>query len=226
MPSRVDPDYFKDHYLFSALDSEELARVADAARIRRLAADETLFFQGDQADRFFLVRRGQIKLARLTPEGNEKVVDIFGPHQTFAEGTLFMKKRRYPVTASAVEEAEVIGFSSRHFLDLLATNTGTCIQLLGDLTMRLQRRLREIEHLSMKNASYRVVHFLLNELDTANSPDGKLQLRLQKQVIASRLSIKPETLSRIFQSLREENILEAEGRTIRIKDIEALRNYY
>jgi len=226
MSSPVHQDQFKDHYLFSALGSSELSSVADSARLRSLEPNENLFFQDDPADRFFLVRQGQIKLARLTPEGNEKVVDIFGPGQTFAEATLFMEKQIYPVTASAVDHAEVIGFSSRHFLELLTTNTGTCIHLLGDLAMRLRRRLREIEHLSMKNASYRVVHFLLNELDGAPESGGRLQLKVQKQVIASRLSIKPETLSRIFQSLREEGIVETEGRSIRICDVDALRNYY
>ncbi len=226
MSSTVHQDQFKDHYLFSALGPNELADVANAARLRVLDPNENLFFQDDPAERFFLIRKGQVKLARLTPEGNEKVVDIFGPGQTFAEATLFMEKQVYPVTASAVDRAEVIGFSSRHFLELLTTNTDTCIHMLGDLAMRLRRRLREIEHLSMKNASYRVVHFLLNELDSAPDADGRLQLKVQKQVIASRLSIKPETLSRIFQALREEGIVETEGRSIRIRDVDALRHYY
>lgn len=224
MSSIVDPQQFKDRYLFSALTEAELGQVASHARHCRLAPDQHLFFQGDKAARFFLVLEGQVILSRLTVEGNEKVVEVLRPGQTFAEATLFMEQHVYPVTATAIGEAHLIGFCSQHFLELLTGSPATCLQMLGDLAMRLRRRLEEIEHLSMKNASYRVTQFLLNELERAVGPEGELQLRLQKQVIASKLSIKPETLSRILQSLRDQGVIETTGRTIRIKAPAALRD--
>lgn len=225
MRYRVDVNAFCDHYLFASLSDEALSSVAEAACRRVLRPNVHLFFQDDPADRFFLIRRGQIKLHRLAPDGTEKIVDIFGPGQTFAEATLFMKRRVYPVTASALGNTEVIGFSSRQFLHLLHSNTDTCFDLLGDLAMRLHHRLREIEHLSMKNASYRVVQFLLNELDNSPNAPERFRLRFQKQVMASRLSIQPETLSRIFQSLREAGVLDIDGRSVRINNLDALRQY-
>jgi CRP-like cAMP-binding protein len=221
----VDISHIRKHYLFSSLSLEELQDVAHHARFKTLEADEHLFFQSEPAEHFYSVQSGQIKLTRLTPDGNEKVIEILMPNQTFAEAVMFMDRDDYPVTATAIIPSTVIAFNSRQFIKILHQNPKTCMSLLGDLALRLRGRLQEIENLTMKNATYRVVRFFLSELEKQNCSDGRVELNLQKQLIASRLSIKPETLSRIFSALKTQGILESERKAIVITDIEALRNY-
>jgi len=215
----------RQHYLFSALSLKDLQQVATLAMFREIKAEENLFFQGEKAECFYFIMEGQIKLTRLTPEGNEKVIEILLPNQTFAEAVMFMDNENYPVTATAIMPSKLICFNSAHFVNILQENPQTCINLLGDLAARLRGRLKEIENLTMKNATYRVVHFFLTELKKQDKINGRVELNLQKQLIASRLSIKPETLSRIFSTLKNQGILETDKKAIIISDIATLENF-
>lgn len=218
-------EQIKKHYLFSGLSEKALVEVARTTKLCELEPDQHLFFQGEQADHFYLILSGQVKLTRLTPDGNEKVIEILMPGQTFAEAVMFMHKDDYPVTATSISDAKVFSFNSKHFLSVLEENPKTCLSLLGDLALRLRGRLNEIENLTMKNATYRVVRFFLNELEKQGETNSRVELSIQKQLIASRLSIKPETLSRIFHTLKDRQILETQGKIIVIKDVEKLKSF-
>ncbi|MCP5160118.1 MAG: Crp/Fnr family transcriptional regulator [Hahellaceae bacterium] len=225
MNDELKLEHIKKHYLFTTLSAEDLRNMAKSARLLELEADQHLFFQGEKADHFYLILGGQIKLTRLTPDGNEKVIEILTQGQTFAEAVMFMQKDEYPVTATAISPAQVFSFHNRVFMEILQGNNETCMHLLGDLALRLRYRLQEIENLTMKNATYRVVRFFMNELEKQDNRTNSVELSIQKQLIASRLSIKPETLSRIFSTLKAQNILETQGKTILIKDVNRLKSY-
>lgn len=216
----------RSHYLFASIEGEALEEVLQTSRTLSLSPEQHLFMQGEEADHFYLVAAGQVKLTRLTMEGNEKVIEILQPGQTFAEAIMFMRAHSYPVTATALSQAKVFAFRCQTFMHILDSHPGLCQTLLGNLAMRLRRQLQEIENLTMKNASYRVVNFFINELEKSeNLNETVIRLNVQKQVIASRLSIQPETLSRILANLKKQGIVESEGRDILIKDVNALRDY-
>lgn len=216
----------RSHYLFEALDASALDEVLHTSRTLELPPESHIFMQGEEADHFYLVAKGQIKLTRLTMEGNEKVIEILQPGQSFAEAIMFMRANSYPVTATSLSQASVFAFKSQAFMNILDSHPKVCQSLLGNLAMRLRRQLQEIENLTMKNASYRVVNFFINELEKSENQDETvIRLNVQKQVIASRLSIQPETLSRILANLKKQGIAESEGRDILIKDVQALRDY-
>jgi len=225
MLDELKREQIKKHYLFSGLSETGLTDVARISKLIEIEADQHLFFQGEKAEHFYLILSGQVKLTRLTPDGNEKVIEILMPGQTFAEAVMFMKKDGYPVTATSISDAKVFSFNSKHFLEILEDNPKTCLSLLGDLALRLRSRLNEIESLTMKNATYRVVRFFLNELEKQGETNSRVELSIQKQLIASRLSIKPETLSRIFHTLKDREIMETQGKTIIIKDVEKLKSF-
>lgn len=223
---RPSIDQVKSHYLFASINPNLLEEVLSTSRTLNLSAEQHVFMQGEEADQFFLVAEGQIKLSRLTMEGNEKVIEILHPGQTFAEAIMFMRSHSYPVTATALSKAKVFSFRCKTFLSILESQPGAFYSLVGNLAMRLRRQLQEIENLTMKNASYRVVNFFKQELEgNENRDDNVIKLDVQKQVIASRLSIQPETLSRILANLKKQGIAESEGRDILIHDIDALYNY-
>ncbi len=215
----------KSHYLFNTLEEHELDQVLSHARCHDLESGAALFHCGDPADRFFLVVQGQIKLYRLSPNGQERVVEIMGPGHTFAEAVMFMRRQDYPVSSQALIESRVIGLPNRDFLQALGTNPLACFQLLGDLSQRLHQRLNEIDILTLQNASYRVAHYLCGLLPGNATPELDIELTLPKQIIASRLSIQPETLSRVLQNLSSRGIATVTGRSIRVHDPERLRNY-
>jgi CRP/FNR family transcriptional regulator, dissimilatory nitrate respiration regulator len=212
-------------YLFAGLSEQHLNRIKQTARVIKLGENERLFDHGQHADRFFLVRSGQIKLFRLSVGGVEKVIEIIRPRQTFAEAVMFMEGQNYPVNAEAIEPSEVISFDSKTFLQLLRESSEACFRLMADMSQRLHGRLDEIDHLTLQNATYRLISYLLHQLDEAAQGATDIHLATPKSVIASRLSIQPETFSRILHNLSREKLIKVEGKTIHVHDPKRLRSY-
>lgn len=213
MPLAADPAIaaeLRRNNLFAALSEDEFTRVLAACQRHHLEPEQTLFEQGQAAERFFLLRSGLVKLSRLSPSGDEKVIELIQAGQTFAEALMFSDKSvAYPVTARALEPSEVLAFDSRTFLALLKASPATCLAMLAGLSRRMHALVEEIDCLALQSATARVAAFLL-----ANAKGDTVTLRTPKNVLASRLSIQPETLSRIFARLAAEGVLEVQGTQI------------
>jgi CRP/FNR family transcriptional regulator, dissimilatory nitrate respiration regulator len=207
---------------FSALDEQQLAELAAATRPVRLGENENLFQHGQPAEDFFLVLSGQIKLFRLSEGGDEKVIEIITPGRLFAEAVMFMERQVYPVNAQAVQATELLAISSRVFTRILRESVDTCFRVMGVMSQRLHRHLNEIDSLTLHNATYRLVSYLLNEAAHSNRDQPSLQLNTPKHVVASRLSIQPETLSRILSRLSKQNLIEVRGSHIEVLDHDGL----
>ena len=211
-------------YLFNALDAAQLKRVRRAMRALHLAEGERLFDHGQPADRFFLVHTGRIKLYRVSFEGAEKVIEIVPHGHTFAEAVMFMEHQSYPVSAGALAPSVLYSFDNKAFQQLLRDSVDTCFRLLGDMSMRLHARINEINALTLQNATLRLVGYLVRELEAAGGT-GTVELPAAKNVVASCLSVQPETLSRIFHNLGGDGIIRVEGKRIYILDEARLRDY-
>lgn len=212
-------DDLRTCFLFDKLSEAQLQRIAKGAVRVHLAEGEPLFEQGDKANRFYLVLKGQIKLYRLSPAGNEKVIDIVSSGNTFAEALMFLDRPRYPVGAQALEKSEVISIDAVDFADMLRNSVETCFLLLGDMSQRLRGLLRDINEISMQSAACRVAAYLVK---IAPPGQDNFELPFAKQILASRLSVTPETFSRIIRKLTEEKIISVSGSHVTILDRKAL----
>lgn len=215
----------KDAYLFSQLDESQLERVRKMSSEIELQDNQALFEVGDEAKRFFLVHEGQIKLSRLSMNGNEKVIEVVTAGYTFAEALMFSDKPTYPVRASAIGKTTLTAIDSRGFLDLLRESTDTCFRVMGDMSMRLRRMIKEIDDLTLQSATGRVAGYLCGKAMFNGQVRVAFELSTPKGVLASRLSVKPETFSRILSNLSNQGLVKVKGGHIEILDVEGLRKH-
>lgn len=216
-------------YLFAGMNDSQLHRVVESSSVLTLTDGEQLFAHNDPAKHFFQVRSGQFILFRLSKNGIQKVVHVFGPGETFAEAIMFMEHNSYPVTAEALVKSEIIAFESKVFMEILRESVDTCFRVMSDMSMRLKMRLDDIDALSLQNATLRFVNYLLQQLpedspENSNEPSD-IRLTLPKAVVASRLSIQPESFSRILQSLIKLGLINVDGPDIHINDLQGLRSF-
>src|SRR3990172_5618698 len=207
-------------YLFADMADQHLATLIQGMLDIHLNAGDALFRHSQPAERFFFLRDGMIKLFRLSPEGDEKIIEIMQPGQTFAEAVMFMGTQgRYPVNAEAVSESRLYAIEQKAFLNLLRESSEATFGLLGSMSRRLHMLVNQIESLTLQNATYRLVAYLLEQIprDVKTSPE--VQLTTPKGVIASRLAIQPETLSRILAKLRSGGLIEMQGNHITVRDV-------
>ena len=225
MPTDELARELRHHYLFSALSEAERERLIASAQVRRFEAGEPLFSLGDAAQRFYLLRAGCVKLYRLSPAGDEKVMRLILPSQTFAESILFMDAPRHPVHGEGLEAGELVGFERAAFLEILEGSFATCRAVMAQMTLRIQAHWDEIETLALQNSRYRVVHFLLGLAPSGARGPVSLTLPARKLVIAAHVAVTPETFSRTLRALSDEGLIEVAGDAVRIPDIERLRHH-
>ncbi|VAX06083.1 Nitric oxide -responding transcriptional regulator Dnr (Crp/Fnr family) [hydrothermal vent metagenome] len=214
------PVELRDTYLFTTLTDGQLAQVRDLSRGININEDEVLFECGSPANRFFLMLSGQIKLSRLSMNGDEKVIGIINPGNTFAEALMFQEQPSYPVTATAIKKTELLGFDNQQFSHMLRDSVDSCFRMMGDMSQRLRSLIKEIDDLTLQSATNRVAGLLyryrsMRDMDT-------FTLDAPKGILASRLSVKPETFSRILHDLSYRKIIRVKGNQITILNHEGL----
>lgn len=215
-------DLIKSIPLLSELDPAQLETMIETSIRRELDAEQQLFQHGSQARYFYLVEKGSMKLSRLAPNGQEKVIEILRKGHTFAEAVMFFDKPLYPVDATALEKTVVIGLDGHRFMDILRESPETALSLMGTLSMRLHRRVNEIDSLSLQNSTLRVINFLLQNLPGEDVEEAVIELETTKKLIAARLSIQPETFSRALNQLQKKGAIQVSGSTISILDVDLL----
>ncbi|NOZ38055.1 MAG: Crp/Fnr family transcriptional regulator [Gammaproteobacteria bacterium] len=213
----------KDVYLFEMLNEKQMAKILQSSALINLASRETLFEAGQSAQRFYLLKSGQVKLYCISADGDEKVMEIVHPSQTFAEAIIFMHKHVYPLSAEAINKSELISFSMQTFKEILEQSTETCFRLMAGMSRRLHARIYEINNLTLHNATYRLVVFLLDQLPSEALELSQIHLITPKSVVASRLAIQPETFSRILTRLSRTGLIEVDGNDITLLNVEGLR---
>jgi CRP-like cAMP-binding protein len=204
------------HHLFAGLSPPQLQRVLAASGIDEADAGKVLFDRGQPAQHFFIVVEGQVNLVMYSKAAEEKIVDILGPGQSFAEAVMFMEGSAYPVSAVAAMKSRIARFSNREYISILRESPDTCIRMLGHLSQRLHVRLREIEYLTLESATHRLVRMLESRLPPGSDGPTDILLQESRQEIASRLSMKPETLSRILRTLSDSGAIVVHGRTLQV----------
>ena len=215
----------RGHYLFSGLEDEAFDELVADTSVESFDKGEILFHRGDTAHDFFYVESGQIELSVISADGQKKVIEVLAHGRTFAEAIVFMQERRYPVTAEALNDSVVYRISNDRYRALLKDNTNACMRLLSDVCRHLHERVREIERLTVQNARSRLSSYLIDHVTEVDDDEATVRLDLPKHVIASRLSITPETLSRLLRAMTEDGILTVDDRVIFVHSLARLRPY-
>jgi CRP-like cAMP-binding protein len=208
--------------LFGGLSPELLNIMLGHATARPIHRGELLFMQGDPVLACFVVLEGWIKLYRLTPGGEEAVVAVFTRGQSFAEAAAFVQGR-YPVSAEAVTDGRLLYVPARDLLNQIRQNPEIGLAMLASTSQHLHELVRQIEQLKSHTGVERVAEFLLS-LCPAEKGSCSLELPYDKMLIAGRLGMKPESLSRAFARLRDLGV-QIEQNIANIADVERLRDY-
>ncbi|MBV5325391.1 MAG: Crp/Fnr family transcriptional regulator, partial [Rhodospirillaceae bacterium] len=206
--------------LFDGIQSDILNRLlADSNTISRRRST-LLFGAGDEADCFYIVLDGGVKLFALTQDGRESIVEIFGPGTSFAEAAM-LSTGRFPLHAEVIEDATLIRVGRRAFLHTLNSDHSLAYRMLAALVKWNRRLASEIWDLKELTPWQRVAEFLLAQ---TNAVEGKavVALPFNKEVLASRVGIRRESLSRVLGRLRVLGV-RTSGNSVHMEDVALLR---
>jgi CRP-like cAMP-binding protein len=227
MRARISTQTFLSNLpLFKELGPAELDRIALGTTELQVPRGEVIFNRGDPCTGFHLVVYGQVKLAFVSPQGSEKIVELIGPGYSFGEALMFMGKP-YIVMAQALADSMLLHISKRVIFDEIEHDPALARKMLAGLSWRLHSLVSDLEAYSLQSATQRVIGYLLRQDEqTGRGADARvLTLTTPKSAIASRLNVTPEHFSRILHELSEHGLIEVDGRAIRILDPKKLRDH-
>lgn len=206
--------------LFHGLPAEQVEDLSRICLDQRFRKGQELFSEGNRAKGFYLVVSGKFKIYKLSPDGKEQILHIFGPGEVFGEVPAFTGGN-YPANAEAIEPGRALFFPRTSFLDLINREPAIAVNLLGILSQRLRQFTRMIEDLSLKEVPGRLAAYLIY-LSERSGNTRDLDLDITKTQLASLLGTIPETLSRILAKMAQQGIIGVEGKTIKVLDRQAL----
>jgi len=216
----VDLEKIKSTCLFEGLADPVVREMIGNEPPRSYPKGKIVFQQGDEADHFYIILNGWVKLFRQMPTGDEAILHIFTERETFAEAAMF-NGHKYPATAEVVADARLISINSIRFKKLVAESPNIAMRMLASTTMHMKYLVSEIEQIKGRNSMQRLAHFLY-KLCPSDVSSTVVTLPYEKALIASRLGIQPESLSRLLKKLQDHGVNCVKNKVI-LSDVSALQ---
>jgi CRP/FNR family transcriptional regulator, dissimilatory nitrate respiration regulator len=221
------PRYLSLLPLFQEMNAEELQRLAGGCTLNRLSRGDMVFRFGEPCESFHVMVTGQVKLFALSPAGHEKVIEIVGPSQSFAEALMFAG-RSYIVSAQALADSLVVSIGKAAVLAEVGRDPRFALRMLAGISRRLHGLVRDVQAYALHSGAQRVIGYLLRDqsLDEGSFSDAfTVSLPVSKATIASRLSLTPEYFSRVLHDFEAAGLVRIDKREIHILDAKRLANY-
>ena len=208
--------------LFSSLSEDQLKAIQRIAIDKQFVKGESLITEGDKGSGFFIIISGQVKIYKVSAEGKEQILHIYGPGQPFGEVPVFAGQR-FPANAMALSKMRVLFLPRKAFFKLIEDNPTLALKMLAVMSAKLREFTIQIENLSLKEIPARLATYLIY-LSEEQGNHNFVDLTISKGQLASLLGTIPETLSRIFAKLTSQNLIRVEGRKIHLLDHQTLED--
>ncbi len=222
MPHEVHKAIARNAMLMKALPDQHIETLLSKALWRHYERGETLFLQDEEATAIHIVLDGWIKLYRVTPNGNEAVVSVFARGESFGEAVA-LRNLPYPVSAEAATASDVMHIPTNALVDLIRHDSEVGLTILSATFNHLHSLVAQLEQLKAQTGAQRVGDFLLNLWEKVSGP-CTVKMPYDKVLIAGRLGLKPESLSRSFARLKDARV-KIEKDLAKIEDVTLLREY-
>lgn len=208
--------------LFDGLPAEQLDKIERITVSKPYNKGELVFSEGDKGDGFYIVAEGKVKVFKMSSEGKEQILHIFGPGEPFGEVPVFSGKS-FPASALTLAKSRLLFFPRKAFVELLAADPSLSLNMMAVLAMRLRQFAAQIESLSLKEVPGRLAAYLVFLSEEQNTPNA-VTLTISKGQLASLLGTIPETLSRIFAKMTGKGLIRVNGRNIELVDVPQLED--
>jgi len=217
--------------LLRGLPEEQVHALADHALDKTFAPNARIVSEDETVRTYFIVVSGRVKVFKSSLEGKEQTLYIMGPGEPLGLCTAF-GDRHSPVSAQALEESRLLLFPGGVLEEMATEQPALMLNMLLVISRRLRESMAMIEALALQEMPQRLAGFLLHSLRTqredcapGQEPEGlQVQLGVTQRELAKILGTTPETLNRVLKRMHKEGLLEVQGRSVRVHDLQALEH--
>ncbi|AFK85548.1 MULTISPECIES: Crp/Fnr family transcriptional regulator [Thermoanaerobacterium] len=221
-----DYDYLRKIPYFNVLSESSLFEINKIAVEKEYKKNTVIFYEGDEGDAIYFVKKGKVKISKISQQGKEHIIRIMEDGDIFAESLLFIGGK-YPATAEAIEDSKIIVLKNKDIENLILNNNEVALGIIKLMAKRLQNVAVIIENLALKDSLGRTVSILLTfarEKGIQGKDGIAIELNLSRQDLANMVGTSRENMTRILSQLDKEGVIKLERHAIIIKDVNALKN--
>ena len=209
--------------LLAGLKKDDREALAPLCRMRGYEKGETIFHEGEPADRIYFVHIGQVKIVKAAG-GRDVIIELLGPGEPVGAVAVF-ERRPFPASAVALEPSGILSIPEQEFFGLLERRPEMMRHLLAGLTYRLMMVNKRIADLT-GSAEHRAARLFLTLADRVGIARGDatfIPLPLSRQEIADLIGTTLETAIRLMSRWQKDNVVETEKSGFLIPHLDALK---
>ncbi|TDX52368.1 Crp/Fnr family transcriptional regulator [Orenia marismortui] len=216
----------KEHPYFKELKAADLAEIDKLVITKTHQKGEIIFFEGEVGEALFLVKSGKVKLVKMVESGEEQIINIVKRGDIFAEVVLF-DDGDYPATAIAMEDTEIGMIKGKDIEKLMYQIPKIALKILKVMSKRLRRAQQRIRNLGLKDTTSRTASalvYLAQEHGIGDELQVEINLSLTQQELANIIGTSRETVSRVLNKFKDDNLISVSRQKIVIKDLAGLKD--
>jgi CRP-like cAMP-binding protein len=220
----VDRSLVANLSMFAGLTPAQQDELLHEARSVRYPKGSTVFEQGAEADRFFVLLHGHLRVEKTTPQGQQTVVRYVSAGELFGVAQA-MNLSHYPATAIAAVDSIALAWPSASWGRLIAQYPSLASSALQTVGSRLQDTQARVIEISNEQVEQRVAHTLLRLAKQAGRKveNGvEIDFPISRQNVAEMTGTTLHTVSRILSAWESKGLIEGGRQRIVLCDPERL----
>ena len=218
----LDYELLKQTPLYAAVGKESIDRVVRDAIVQSAPKGAVLFEEGDEAQFVHIILAGQVGLVAGGSGRAAKLIEFFNAGEIFVAPAAILNLRLL-VSARVTHDARIVMIPAEKFRHAVAHDHALAVAMVAVLAKHWRLLIRQIKDLKLRSTAERLAAYLLTLIPEAGGP-ATLKLAEERKLLAGRLGMTPETLSRAFVQLRKLGV-SSRGRQVQIASVRQLRDF-
>lgn len=214
----------RTHHLFADLSDEEIDALHSVSSFRQYSKKETIFLQGDVITHFYIVNEGSVQLFHVTPNGHELTSYIVNEGEAILDPACITPEANHSINARAVNTTKLLQIPIVQMRHSIKKYENLAAKMLEILALRLEKIQVEAEHQATMSASQITACFLQHICAYRNMNPYSFKLPYTKSLIATRLNMELESLSRAMTRLKKHGIV-VRGKEISFTNLDAAQEH-
>jgi CRP-like cAMP-binding protein len=212
--------------IFHGLSPQDVKEISPYFLSAKYLKKEGIFSEGDPSDWFYIVKKGKVKITKISHDGKEIILEIISSADFFG-GIAVLRGFPYPANAVAMEDTEIAKISRRDLMRIIDRFPNLMYSMTTNIGDRIKGSHETLKSIALEKVESRIASLLLKLSDKAGekTPDGVvINMKLTKQDIAEMVGTTVETSIRTMSKLSKSGLVGTKAGKIVVKDIDKLRS--
>lgn len=206
------------------LPEKDRTELMDQAKYLKLNKKTILYTEGEMPKGVYILQKGKVKISQLNPDGSIQILFIYTPGEIFGYRPI-LGNDKHPLTASALEECELLFIEKDHFLRVLRGSDQFLSLLMQNIGHEFKVLVNRINIFAQKGIKERLALFLLLLNEKYKMPgqvSEQAEITVNRNDLAGYTGTSVENLVRTLKVFRDNNYISTNGKSIYINDFDAL----